>query len=275
MARTALGGSLDFERPGDVAEAVELLAERPDAVPLAGGTDLMVEVNAGVARPSAVIGLRRLDELKEWSGNRIGAGVTYRRLEREAPRALAQASRTVGSPQIRSAGTIGGNVGTASPAGDTLPFLAAVGASVELASTRGRRTVPIGEFITGVKQTARRDEELITAVVLPEDLPARQEFAKVGVRNAMVISMVSACVLRWEDGRVASAFGAVGPVPVAAPDADEVVSGEARPSPAALAEFRTRVEAAVRPITDHRGTERYRRHAAGVLAVRLLERCLA
>jgi CO/xanthine dehydrogenase FAD-binding subunit len=252
-----------------------LLAERPDAVLLAGGTDLMVEVNARIARPPAVIGLRRLDELKEWSGSRIGAGVTYRRLEREAPRALAQASRTVGSPQIRSAGTIGGNVGTASPAGDTLPFLAAVGASVELASSQGRRMVPIGEYITGVKRTARRDDELITAIMLPDELPARQEFAKIGVRNAMVISMASACVVRWDDGQVASAFGAVGPVPMLAPEADEVVSGNGRPSAAAIAEYRSRVEAAVRPITDQRGTERYRRHAAGVLAERLLERCLA
>lgn len=266
---------MEFERPGDLGEALGLLAERPDATVLAGGTDLMVEINGGRARPQAVIGIRRLGELQEWDGSRIGAGVTYRRLERGPVRALAQASRTVGSPQIRSAGTIGGNVGTASPAGDTLPFLAAVEAGVELRSVSGVRLLPVGDFITGVKRTDRRPDELITAVVLPDDLPERQEFAKVGVRNAMVISMVSACVVRWSDGRVRSAFGAAGPVPILADDADELVSGDPTPSDATLAEYRRRVEAAVRPITDHRGTEGYRRHAAGVLAERLLRRCLA
>jgi CO/xanthine dehydrogenase FAD-binding subunit len=266
---------VEFERPSDLAGALGLLAERPNATILAGGTDLMVEINAGMTRPAEMVGIRRVAELEEWSATRIGAGVTYQRLEHGGIRGLAQASRTVGSPQIRNAGTIGGNVGTASPAGDTLPFLAAVGASVELRSMSASRIVPITEFITGVKRTDQRPGELITAVVLPDDMPERQEFAKVGVRNAMVISMVSACVVRWADGRVRSAFGAAGPVPILADDADEVVTGVAAPSEATMTEYRRLVEAAVRPITDHRGTERYRRHAAGVLAQRLLERCLS
>jgi len=266
---------VEFERPGDLDTALGLLAERPEATVLAGGTDLMVEINAGLARPEAVVAIRRVPELEEWSGRRIGAGVTYRRLESGPVRGLAQAARTVGSPQIRSAGTIGGNVGTASPAGDTLPFLAAIGAEVELRSAAGTRLVPIAQFITGVKRTQRRSDELITAIVLPEEMPEKQEFAKVGVRNAMVISMVSACVVRWADGRVVSAFGAAGPVPILAVAADAVVSGDPAPSGAALSEYRRLVEEAVRPITDHRGTERYRRLAAGVLAQRLVQRCLA
>lgn len=266
---------VDFERPPDLDKALLLLAERPEAVVLAGGTDLMVQVNAGVLNPDAVVAIRRVEELEEWTPRRIGAAVTYRRLERGDIQGLAQASRTVGSPQIRSVGTIGGNLGTASPAGDTLPFLAAIGADVELKSANSTRVLPVGEFITGVKRTALEPGELITAVILPDDMPARQEFAKVGVRNAMVISMVSACVVRWDDGRVATAFGAAGPVPIRATDADELVSGERAPSSSMLDEFTRRVEAAVRPITDHRGTERYRRHAAGVLARRLLQRCLA
>ncbi|HEX5695604.1 MAG TPA: FAD binding domain-containing protein, partial [Acidimicrobiia bacterium] len=106
--------------PTSMEEALAGLSE--GVVPLAGGTDLMVEVNFGHAHPERVTGLRRVPELKEWEASRIGAGVTWRRIEQEGPNALAQAARTVGSPQIRNAGTIGGNVGTASPAGDGHPF---------------------------------------------------------------------------------------------------------------------------------------------------------
>ena len=258
--------------PKDIAEAVAAVAA--GYTPLAGGTDLMVEVNFGHARPEKVVSLRKLEELADWSGNRIGAGVTWRRLEREGPRALAQAARTVGSPQIRNAGTIGGNVGTASPAGDGLPFLAAVDARIELRSPQGTRLLGWDDFFTGVKKTARRPDELITAVHLPEDLPARHEFAKVGVRNAMVISTVMAVVTRRTDGTTTVALGSVAPTPIRIPRAEALASAEARPSAAALAEFARIVSEDVRPITDHRSTEQYRRHAAGVLARRLLERCL-
>jgi len=234
----------------------------------------MVEVNAGAARPTEVVGLRRVEELREWSGARIGAGVTWRRIEREGPRALAQAARTVGSPQIRNAATIGGNVATASPAGDGHPFLAAVDASIELASPSGTRLVGWHEFFTGVKRTSRRADELVVAVVLPEVLPARQEFAKVGVRNAMVISTVCAVVTRGEDGATTVALGSVAPTPIRAWGAEEMISSVARPGPQDLAEFARLVSEEVRPITDHRSTEEYRRHASGVLARRLLERCL-
>jgi len=257
----------------------EALAAR-DAAPgselLAGGTDLMVEVNLAQHRPSSVVSLRHAPELRVLESRRIGAGVTWATLERSEYRALAQAARTVGSPQIRAAGTLGGNIGTASPAGDGLPWLAALDASIEVAShTRGTRLVPWSEFFRGVKQTSLADDEIVTAAVLPADMPAHQEFAKIGPRSAMVISVVSAVVMRWENGTTRVALGSVAPTPLRARAAEEMISAEANPSDAALAEFARMVAAEVSPITDQRATADYRRHAAGVLARRLLERCLA
>lgn len=241
---------------------------------MAGGTDLMVEVNFGHTRPDNVVGLRRVAELGEWQGSRIGAGVTWRRIERDGPRALAQAARTVGSPQIRNAATIGGNLGTASPAGDGHPFLLAVDASIEVANPVSTRMIPWRQFFAGVKETTLSEDELITAVHLPEDLPERQEFGKIGVRNAMVIATVCAVVTRRHDGTTTVALGSVAPTPVRATGAEGMISSVTRPSESDLTEFQRLVSEEVSPITDHRSTEQYRRHASGVLARRLLERCL-
>jgi CO/xanthine dehydrogenase FAD-binding subunit len=265
---------MEFVAARTLDEVLRAKAEANDAVLLAGGTDIMVEVNLAHHRPPAVIGLRRVAELTESGNGRIGAGVTWTELEQSSHRALAQAARTVGSPQIRAAGTIGGNVGTASPAGDGLPWIAAIDAGIEVASeARGRRVVPWDEFFVGVKRTSLAADEVITAVVLPEEVPVAQEFAKVGVRNAMVISTVCCVVARAGDGwRVA--LGSVAPTPMRAYRAEEMINAEASPSPAAIEEFGRLVSEEVRPITDHRSTEAYRRHAAGLLARRLLERCL-
>lgn len=263
---------MEVHHPTTVDEAVAALAD--GGVALSGGTDLMVEVNFGHARPMNVVALRRVEELAAWEGDLIGSGVTWRRLERGGPRALAQAARTVGSPQIRNAGTIGGNVATASPAGDGLPFLAAVDAAIELASRAGRRVLSWDQFFTGVKRTARLPGELVTGVRLPARLPERQEFGKVGVRNAMVIATVCCVVTRTEDGTTRVALGSVAPTPMRAAGAEEMASAFSNPTEADLREFARLVSEEVRPITDHRSTERYRRHAAGVLARRLLERCL-
>lgn len=234
----------------------------------------MVEVNFRHRRPQHVVALRRVDELSDWEGNRIGAGVNWRRIERDGPRALAEAARTVGSPQIRNAGTIGGNVATASPAGDGLPFLAAVDAQIELVSSGGVRMVRWDEFFQGVKKTALAPNELVAAVHLPEALPERQAFGKVGIRSAMVIATVGCVVTRTDEGTTTIGLGSVAPTPIRATRAEAMISSIANPSESDLAEFQRVVSEEARPITDHRSTEEYRRHAVGVLARRLLERCL-
>lgn len=258
--------------PRDLDEAIAAVAS--GATPLAGGTDLMVEANSGRLRPDHIVGLRKVGELSQWDDGRIGAGVTWRRIEEAGPTALAQAARTVGSPQIRNAGTIGGNLSTASPAGDGHPFIAAVDARIELVSPRGMRLVGWDDFFVGVKRSCLADDELVAAVVLPEALPERQEFAKVGVRNAMVISTVCAVVTRSDDGQTTVALGSVAPTPMRARRAETMISSISRPSRSDLAEFARIVSEEVSPITDHRSTEDYRRHAAGVVCRRLLERCL-
>jgi CO/xanthine dehydrogenase FAD-binding subunit len=266
---------MEISRPTTLAEVLEARAANPGSDLLAGGTDLMVEVNFGQSRPDYVIALRRVSELAIVENGRIGAGVSWARLENSKHRALAQLARTIGSPQIRAAGTIGGNIGTSSPAGDGLPWLAAVDAEIEVASVaRGSRRLPWSDFFTGVKRNALEPDEVIVAAVLPEHVPANQEFAKIGQRSAMVISTVSACVVRDDDGTVRVALGSVAPTPIRARQAEELIAANRNPSRAVLDEFATTVSGEVSPITDHRSTESYRRHAAGVLARRLLERCL-
>jgi CO/xanthine dehydrogenase FAD-binding subunit len=274
-------------RPTDLDGALAALGEAPDAQLLAGGTDFCVEVNFGHRRPSGVICLRRVREL---SGCRIepdtvtvGAGTTYTGLIHElagtAP-ALAAAARTVGSPQIRNAGTIGGNVATASPAGDALPFLAAAEAEVVLRSEAGERVVPLGQFITGVKRTDRRPGEMITEVRFTRT-NGPQQFLKVGTRNAMVIAIASAAIIVDTDRRVVRCgLGSVGPVPIRALEAEELISGaidwDRLSAPdSAVVEFGQLAGRAAAPITDHRSTADYRRRAIEVVAERGLRRCLA
>lgn len=263
---------MQFDYPTTLADALD--AVEAGATPLAGGTDLMVEVNFGHSNPEHVVGLRRIDELKTWEGGRIGSGVTWRRIEKDGPTALAQAARTVGSPQIRNAGTIGGNLATASPAGDGHPFIAAVDASIEVVSKAGSRLIPWRDFFIGVKETSLAPDELIAAVHLPEHLPDRHAFGKIGVRDAMVIATVCCVVTRRADGMTTVALGSVATTPMRAGNAEQMISSIARPTESDLAEFQRLVSEEVRPITDHRSTAEYRRHASGVLARRLLERCL-
>jgi CO/xanthine dehydrogenase FAD-binding subunit len=278
---------LSIARPRTLDDAVTALAEAPEAHVLAGGTDLMVEVNLGHRRPGGVVALRRVEELR---GHRVdddvlelGALVTYAQMEHDlaelAP-GLAMAARTVGSPQIRNAGTVGGNVGTASPAGDTLPWLVALDAEVVLASADGVRTVPLAEHIVGPKRTGLRPGEVITALRVPR-VAGPQHVAKIGPRNAMVISVASlALVLDTTNRRVRVGMGSVGPVPVRPTAAEEAVSAAvdwaALTCPDdAIAAFAAACAEAASPITDHRSTAEYRHHAVGVLAARCLRRCLA
>jgi CO/xanthine dehydrogenase FAD-binding subunit len=257
---------VDVLTPRSLEEALALKAERPGAVPIQGGTDVMVELNFDRARPPALLNLNEVAELRGWSREkgtlRLGSGLTYAEAMelREPLQALAEASRTLGGPQIRSRGTIGGNLGTASPAGDALPPLLVYGAEVELASTRGMRAMPLRDFLVGPKRNASEPDELILGVRLPVPGP-RQTFMKVGPRNAMVIAVVSLALV-VEGDEVRASFGSAGPVPglVRAPLDDDVPE---------------RVAGAASPIDDVRGTARYRRHALRVLTQRALERCLA
>ncbi len=273
--------------PFALDEALDHLGRYPQSTVLAGGTDLMVAINSGHTRPAQVICVNRVRELRTWSHDpasarlRIGAGITYGELLTtplaSLVPALAQAARTVGSPQIRNAATIGGNVATSSPAGDGLPVLAALGAVVHIASADGRRDVPFGEFATAPKRTVLAPGELITAISVPV-LAGFQGYAKVGVRNAMVIATASACLAVDMVGRsVRLALGSVGPVIIRATEAEAIAVAAAdfeagTIAASAVAEFAMAAAAAARPIDDHRSTAAYRRHAIAVLARRLLVR---
>jgi CO/xanthine dehydrogenase FAD-binding subunit len=274
--------------PAALAEALELRAAHPGALPIAGGTDVMVEVNAGHLRPETVIDLSSLPELQAWSLDdevlTLGAGVTYARILRELPemRALAQASRSVGSPQIRNRGTVGGNLGTASPAGDSLPVLAVHDAEILVRSAaRGERALPWRDFLVGVKRTALEPDELIVGARW-RVLRGPQSFSKVGRRNAMVISVASLCFALDEGTRTARvALGSVAPTVVRAPEAEAFLADAlgragawdapgAPLDPGEAEAFADRVAAAASPIDDVRGSAAYRRHALGVLARRAL-----
>ena len=270
-------------------DALAALAAHHPAEPIAGGTDLMVEVNFGRRRLRDVVAIDRVPELQEMSFDgrvSVGAGVTYTRLLNDGAgsAALAEASRTVGSPQIRNAGTIGGNIATSSPAGDTLPVLAALDATIVLRSASQERRVPFARFMTGPKRNERRHDELVVAVEWDDAGPA-QTFVKVGTRNAMVIAVASlAFVVDRARRRVGIALGSCGPTIIRATEAGRFAHGllEERgwdrplsPSDAARAEIGRLVAAAARPIDDVRGTAAYRRHVLGVIAARAFARVSA
>jgi CO/xanthine dehydrogenase FAD-binding subunit len=274
---------MEFLQPASWDEALEAKAAHPEALPLWGGTDVMVEMNFGRARPEAILDLTNVPELTRWNRDngsfRIGAGVTYTRaieeLGHELP-GLAIASRTVGSPQIRNRGTIGGNLGSSSPAGDALPPLYASNATIEVASTRGERRIPIEEFITGPKRNVLEPDELIAAFHMPA-ARGGQQFAKIGTRNAMVIAVCSFAVAIDEDNQtVGTCIGSAAPTPRRAREAEELVAqaidwdarGEIEHS--VLERFGQLVAQAASPIDDQRGTADYRRHALAVLAKRTM-----
>jgi CO/xanthine dehydrogenase FAD-binding subunit len=278
---------MEFIQPTAWDEALAARAAHPGSMPIAGGTDVMVDLNFDRSRPDVIIDLTRVRELREWGEEdgvvRIGAGVTYARVIAELGDrlpGLAMASRTIGSPQIRNRGTVGGNLGAASPAGDSHPPLVAAHAEVELASGGGVRRVPAREFYVGPKRSVLAADELIAAILVA---PARgpEQFSKIGTRNAMVIAACSFAlaidpVLR----RVGTGIGSAGPTPLAAAEAESFLEGVLSeddtwdsPAPlgdAALERFGELVAAAARPIDDVRSTAAYRREALRVLARRTL-----
>jgi CO/xanthine dehydrogenase FAD-binding subunit len=301
---------VEFLQPRSLPEALALKSEHPAAVPVAGGTDVMVEINFDARRPEALLDLNQVDELTRWAPDgdllRIGAGVTYARIIGElGPQlpGLAMAARTIGSPQIRNRGTMGGNLGAASPAGDCHPVLLACGALIEATSVRGTRRIPAAEFYTGPKRNALAPDELITAVLI-QPATGAQQFAKIGTRNAMVIAVCAfALDLRpprspgaiaqstrssevnhvidgesIDRGNIGTGIGSAGPTPLRAVQAEEFLARELDgrwdiPGPlpdAVTRRFGELVAEAARPIDDVRGTAAYRRHALSVLARRTL-----
>ncbi|WP_018655448.1 FAD binding domain-containing protein [Actinomadura flavalba] len=275
---------MEFLRPTTWADALDARAGHPDALPIQGGTDVMVELNFDVRRPAALLDLGRVAGLTRWEESdgrlRVGAGVPYARLITELGDrlpGLAQASRTVGSPQIRNRGTVGGNLGAASPAGDAHPPLLAGGAEIEVESAaRGVRMIPAAEFYTGVKRSALEPDELIRAF-WTDPAPGPQYFSKIGTRNAMVIAVCSfALALDPGNARVGTGIGSAGPTPLRADEAEDYLAAELDwagrgPLPDAVARrFGELVAGAARPIDDVRGTAAYRRHAVAVLARRTL-----
>ncbi len=268
-------------------EALIALDNMPSALVLQGGTDSMVAINFGRTRPEAVVAIRNVSELREWRREDdgslfIGSGLPYAAMETgelaSLLPALAQAARTVGSPQIRAAGTIGGNLGTCSPAGDALPVLSAFDATIELRSIHETRNVPFAQFMIGPKRSIRRNNEIITGIRI---MPTRgfQGYAKVGVRNAMVISVASVCLVVDEvtmHGRIA--LGSVGPTIIRCHEAESLLASAHKGADSWVVSTQTArtvaesASAAAKPIDDHRSTAAYRSHAVTVLTQRLLER---
>ncbi len=274
---------MDVYLPRTLDEALEQKAAHPDAIGLAGGTDIMVEINFGRMRPAGIIDLTRIAELQAWRREDghlfLGAGLTYSRIVRELADfvPLVQASRSVGSPQIRNRGTVGGNLGTASPAGDALPVLAAYDADVVLQSRRGTRTLPWHTFLTGPKKTALAPDELIVGTRW-KMVNGPGSFSKIGTRNAMVIAVAGLCLQVDQDARqVRVALGSVGPTILRAIEAERFINERLQwddPSQPVtdevVAEFAQLVGRAARPIDDVRGTAAYRVHGCTVLAGRAL-----
>lgn len=279
---------MDFLRPASWEEALAAKAEHPTAVPIAGGTDVMVEINFDHRRPEYLLDLNRIAELREWAVGeetvQLGASVPYTQimeeLRTELP-GLALASHTVASPQIRNRGGVGGNLGCASPAGDAHPALLSSGADVEVESqARGARLIPIDEFYKGVKRNALEQDELIKAIHIPKaDGP--QQFSKVGTRNAMVIAVCAfGLALHPATRTVRTGIGSAAPTPIRAKAAEEFLNAALEEggfwdngkiiTPSIAKQFAQLASGACNPIDDVRGTANYRRHAVGVMARRTL-----
>jgi len=271
----------------ELSTALAALREHADARLIQGGTDLMVEINFNHVKPTTMVSLRDIEALRTIQTDSqgimsIGSGVPYSIIEGEpvltAIPALAQAARTVGSPQIRAAGSLGGNLGTCSPAGDTLPVMFALDAMIHLNTLDSHRVVSIHEFMTGVKRNVRQHDEVITSIDFPI-VRGWQGYSKVGVRNAMVISVASACLVADHDkANVRLALGSVGPTIIRCHEAEawlassqDLTAGQTI-SPDVANEFGKRAAAESSPIDDHRSTAEYRRHAISVLASRLLRK---
>jgi CO/xanthine dehydrogenase FAD-binding subunit len=270
--------------PTTLAEAYAVLAERKERVKvLAGGTDLMVLLNAHLLEAAEFLDLWRVNELRgitdEGSSLRIGALVTYTQLiksplvQQHVP-SLVAASRTIGAIQIQNRGTIGGNIVNASPAGDSLPVLAAFDAELEIGSAHGYRRVAFNQFYTGYRRTVLEADELVLAVRVPKLKEGEQDFFfKVGTRRAQAISKVvmaaKAKVVNSRIELISIGVGSVAPTVIRASRTEQLLSG-AQLTSALIEQARQMIAQEVRPITDLRSTEHYRRTVTGNVLARFL-----
>jgi N-methylhydantoinase B len=275
-----------YVRPRSIEEALELRAQHPDWMALAGGTDLMVNANHRPA-PAGILDLWRLPGLggiaSDSEGVSIGAAATWYEIENHASiverwTPLALAAREIGALQIQARGTIGGNVGTSSPVGDSLPVLLALDAELELASVRGRRRIAYRDFCTGYRKTALAPDELIAEVWIPAPPPnTRTAWRKVGTRRAQSISKVMGAASIELDGgiitRARVALGAVADRPIRIAAVEDTVRGLA---PGAAADAaRAALRQAIKPIDDVRSTSAYRREVAENLVARFFSGILS
>lgn len=263
--RTAIS-SLELLEPRTLAEALRMLRDEEGVVPLAGATDLYVGLNFGTLETRRFVNLWGLAPLRRIAMRgdllSIGALATYtamirsRQVQRRVPM-LAQAAREVGGMQIQNRGTLGGNIGNASPAGDTLPVLAAADATVVLRSASEERRVPFAAFYTGYRESVRRPDELITAVEIGP-VEGTQWFRKVGTRAAQAISKVVMAAVRGPAPRVA--LGSVAPTVIRLSRTERALAdGAGIDAAAAIA------ESEIEPIDDLRSTAGYRRRVVSNL----------
>ncbi len=266
---------IEVYSPKSLAEALEILSQKRDSIrPIAGGTDVMVMIKDGVLKEKALLNLSYVSELsyikEEDTVILIGAATKYREIRRSplinayAP-ILAEAVRQIGSPQIQNLGTIGGNLGTASPAGDSIPPLYVLNAKVKLQKKGGSREVPVDKFFLGPRKTVREPDELITEVSVQKmEAGSYYFFEKLGLRSANAISVVSvAGILKLDQGRISYlrlALGAVAPTVIRAVEAEEAAKGSELNEENIKKIAKLAMEA-TKPITDIRGTAEYRRKA--------------
>jgi xanthine dehydrogenase small subunit len=274
---------LTVQSPLTLAETYALLAEGGGLKIIAGGTDLMVLLNAHLLDAGNFLDIWRVDELRgitdEGDGLRIGALTTYTQLIRSALSqqfvpSLVAASRTVGALQIQNRGTIGGNIVNASPAGDSLPVLAAYDAEIEIGSLRGTRIVAFNEFYTGYRRTVLEPDELVIAVRVPKlKVGERDFFYKVGTRRAQAISKIvmaaKAKTAATTIESVSVSVGSVAPTVLRAPQTERLLTG-ATLTPELIEQARQMISSEVKPISDLRSTEHYRRTVTGNVLAKFL-----
>lgn len=262
-----------LHQPRNLNEALALKAELGgDIDALAGGTDLLVAANRGQWRPKNILDLTRISgfDALDLDGDRYssGGGVTHTQLTRLPITMLREACLSIGGPQIRNRGTLAGNLGTASPAGDACVAMLALHAEVTLThAKRGSRTLPVRDYFLDYRRTELQPDELITAVSFPRNW--QTAWYKIGKRGSVNISIVCAAVGRSPEGKFGVAFGSVGPYPLYAPRTEALLN-DAKLTPALIDEAAGLAMKEVSPISDHRASANYRRAMCGTLLRRLL-----